>query len=258
MNPLQRALIEKLGHDHGFEHVLVSEADEVVLGSARHTASARVKVSPSGGYLLHLPADTPELLPKRSRTFGQQSTATDFVANSEADLAVLLRRATGLVRALASQAAQDYEASVLTQLAQLSTGLRGTEVERLVRQRIGQQKFREAMLDYWGGACAVTGVAVPEVLRASHAKPWSECDSDAERLDVFNGFLLVANLDALFDRFLISFDEGGRLLVSPRIGHAELARLGLAAGMALRWLTEPHRSYLAWHRARCEEVKLIA
>lgn len=258
MNPLQRALIEKLGHDHGFEHVLVSDAGEVVLASARHATSARVKVSPSGGYLLHLLADTPALLPEMNRTFGQQSAVTGFVANSEADLAALLRRATGLARALPSQAAQDYEASVVTQLAQLPTGLGDTEVERMVRQRIGQQKFREAMLDYWGGACAVTGLALPEVLRASHAKPWSECESDAERLDVFNGFLLVANLDALFDRFLISFDDGGRLLVSPRIGHAELARLGLAAGMTLRWLTEPHRSYLAWHRARCDEVKLIA
>lgn len=46
---------------------------------------------------------------------------------------------------------------------------------------------------------------------ASHAKPWAECANDAERLDVFNGFLLVANLNALFDRFLISFDDTGRL-----------------------------------------------
>ncbi len=50
----------------------------------------------------------------------------------------------------------------------LSSGIVGAEVERLVRQRIGQNKFRDAMMDYWGGACAVTGVAIPEVLRASH------------------------------------------------------------------------------------------
>jgi hypothetical protein len=29
MNPLQRALIEKLGHDHGFEHVLASDSAAV-------------------------------------------------------------------------------------------------------------------------------------------------------------------------------------------------------------------------------------
>jgi hypothetical protein len=87
--------------------------------------------------------------------------------------------------------------------------------EPRVLQRVGQNKFREAMLDYWGGACAVTGVAIPQVLRASHAKPWSECASDAGRLDVFNGFLLSANLDALFDRYLISFDEQGELIIAP-------------------------------------------
>ncbi len=87
----------------------------------------------------------------------------------------------------------------------------------MVRQRVGQQTFRQAMLDYWGGACAVTGLALPQALRASHAKPWAECVSDAERLDVFNGFLLSANLDALFDQFLISFTDDGELLMWPQI-----------------------------------------
>lgn len=254
MNPLQRALIEKLGHDQGFEHVLASDPAGVVLASARHSASAKVVAQPAGGYVLHLLTDTPALLPEMSRTFAQQGGAGGFFAESEARLAALLRRAAGLARALPSQAAQDFEVSVASQLAQLPAGIGGTEVERLLRQRVGQQKFREAMLDYWGGACAVTGLALPEVLRASHAKPWSECESDAERLDVFNGFLLVANLDALFDRLLISFDDGGHLLVSSRIRHAELAPLGLGEGMTLRWLTDPHRSYLAWHRARCYEA----
>ena len=34
--------------------------------------------------------------------------------------------------------------------------------------------------------CAVTGVAEPRLLRASHIKPWAKCDTDAERLDVFD------------------------------------------------------------------------
>lgn len=62
----------------------------------------------------------------------------------------------------------------------------------MVRLRVGQNKFRDAILDYWGGACALTGMGIPEVLRASHAKLWAECATDAERLDVFNGFLLSA------------------------------------------------------------------
>jgi putative restriction endonuclease len=57
----------------------------------------------------------------------------------------------------------------------------------------------------------VTGVAIAEVPRASHAKAWVESATDVERWDVFNGFLLSANLDALLDHFLISFDAQGVL-----------------------------------------------
>ena len=35
MNPLQRALIEKAGHDNGFEYVLPGDAQHVALASAR-------------------------------------------------------------------------------------------------------------------------------------------------------------------------------------------------------------------------------
>ena len=123
----------------------------------------------------------------------------------------------------------------------------------MVRQRVGQNKFRDAMMDYWGGACAVTGVAIPEVLRASHAKPWAECVTDAERLDVFNGFLLSANLDALFDRFLISFDDQGVLVIAPALAGIDLQPLGISSGMKLRWVNALHRPYLELHRARTQQ-----
>ena len=139
-----------------------------------------------------------------------------------------------------------------TELATLPTGIAGTEVERLVRQRVGQNKFRDALLEYWGGACAVTGVNIPGVLRASHAKPWAECASDAERLDVFNGFLLSANLDALFDRFLISFDDHGVLMTAPALAGLDLLPLGIVPGMKLRWVNALHKPYLALHRTRLQ------
>lgn len=145
---------------------------------------------------------------------------------------------------------RDCQATVARALKSLSGADRGTEVERLVRQRIGQARYRDALLAYWGGGCAVTGVTVPQVLRASHAKPWAECADDAERLDVFNGFLLVANLDALFDQFLVSFDDAGGLLISSRLPQGELYRLGIHPGMGLRWLASEHRPYIQWHRER--------
>ena len=91
---------------------------------------------------------------------------------------------------------------------------------------------------------------MPDVLRASHSKPWSECQSDFERLDVFNGFLLCANLDALFDRFLVTFDEQGGLLISNMLSAADRAALGLNTQMKLRWIALQHEKYLSYHRAK--------
>lgn len=250
MNPLQRTLIEKTGNDNGFEHVVVSDVSSVTLASARHANRALVGLD-SGAYHVRFETGSQSLLPELQRSFPAK-VADAFRAATETDLAALLRRAASLSRALPSQAANDYQQAVAAKLGELPVGITGTEVERMVRMRVGQNKFRDAMMDYWGGACAVTGVAVPEVLRASHTKPWAECTTDAERLDVFNGFLLSANLDALFDRFLISFDEEGLLVVSPALTGLDLQSLGISPGMRLRWINPLHQPYLKLHRNRLD------
>ena len=249
MNPLQRALIEKIGNDNGFEHVVASDVSGVTLASARHANRALVSLE-GGAYQVRFQTVSPSFLPELQRSLPAMQAADAFQASSEADLAALLRRAASLSRALPSQAANDFQQAVAAELAQLPSSIAGTEVERMVRQRVGQNKFRDAMMDYWGGACAVTGVAIPQVLRASHAKPWAECASDAERLDVFNGFLLSANLDALFDRFLISFDDQGVLVLAPALEGVELQPLGISRDMKLRWINALHQPYLAEHRTR--------
>lgn len=252
-NPLHRALIEKCGNDNGFEYVLASAPDSVTLASARHPLRASVSVE-SDAYQVHFQAASIILRAELARSFPHSGGGTDrFAPRSEAALAALLRRAASLARALPSQAATDYKQAVATELSTLPADIADTEVERLVRQRVGQNKFRDAMLDYWGGACAVTGVAIPEVLRASHAKPWADCTTDAERLDVFNGFLLSANLDALFDRFLMSFDEQGVLVIAPALVGLNLLPLGIAPGMKLRWVNALHQPYLGLHRARLQQ-----
>ena len=255
MNFLQRALIEKTGNDHGFEYVVGSEVDCVTMASARHPNRVSVRME-SGVYRVRFETSSQSLLPELQRSFPVSQIAGAFEVNTEAELAALLRRASSLSRALPSQAANDYQQAVAAELAALPDDIARTEVERMIRQRVGQNKFRDAMMDYWGGACAVTGVAVPDVLRASHAKPWAECATDAERLDVFNGFLLSANLDALFDRFLISFDEQGVLITAPALAGINLRALGITPGMKLRWVNALHQPYLAMHRSRLLQTQL--
>ena len=138
---------------------------------------------------------------------------------------------------------------LLNQFAkQTATLSRSTEAERLVLQRVGQDVFRAGLLDYWDGRCAVTGLAVPDLLRASHIKPWAACASDAERPDVFNGLLLAPHLDAAFDRGLITVADNGLVIVSSRLSDHDQKLLGLDIPLRIGGLAPGHRSYLAWHR----------
>jgi HNH endonuclease len=123
---------------------------------------------------------------------------------------------------------------------------RSTEAERLVVQRVGQNIFRERLMAYWQGRCPLTGITDKALLRASHIKPWKDCDSDAERLDVHNGLLLSALWDAAFDSGLVSFDDAGRPLFSPTLSSDGKALLCWENPLPL---SDKHREKLAWHRA---------
>jgi putative restriction endonuclease len=96
----------------------------------------------------------------------------------------------------------------------------------------------------------VTGLAVPELLRASHIKPWAKCDSDAERLDVYNGLLLAPHLDALFDAGLVTFEDDGTMRFSNALEPAARAILRVDENARIARLHNSHRAYLQWHRSR--------
>lgn len=126
---------------------------------------------------------------------------------------------------------------------------RATEAERVVIQRIGQDVFRSALIDYWGGCCPITGITEPGLLRASHIVPWVDC-SDEQRLDVHNGLLLSALWDAAFDRGLISFADDGKVLASGNLSEISRSTLGISTAPPLRNLRDVHRSNLAIHRVK--------
>ena len=90
-----------------------------------------------------------------------------------------------------------------------------TETTANVKLRRGQEYFRDAVLNNFGGRCGVTGIAVRELLIASHILPWGT--HVAERLNVRNGLCLSRLHDAAFDRGLIASDDDLRLILSPRL-----------------------------------------
>ncbi len=90
-----------------------------------------------------------------------------------------------------------------------------TYTERLQKVRRGQRFFRKAVLSAYDNHCCITGIANPDLLRASHILPWSE--SEQHRLNPRNGLCLNALHDAAFDEGLLTLDEGLRIQLSPRL-----------------------------------------
>ena len=123
-----------------------------------------------------------------------------------------------------------------------------TETLVMIAARVGQGLFRTVVSRRWGNRCAVSGCSIAEALRASHIKPWAE-SSDDERLDPHNGILLAAHVDALFDRYLVSFQGNGKLVVSSLLSAKELSTLGIRTDWRLsKPLSAKQKAFLTLHR----------
>lgn len=244
-------LLEKLAVDNGFDRELPREGEWLVFASTQ--SPLRIGLSASGGGLFLVAfsqsnvAVALDLGTAASPLLPEGAVSARGVAGLPA-LHRLVRRAFQLSKTLPHELLHTFE----KQTALLP---RSTEAERLVVQRVGQNIFRAGLLEYWEGRCAVTGLAVPELLRASHIKPWAGCATDAERLDVFNGLLLAPNLDAAFDCGFITVADDGAVVVSDRLEEAARSLLGLATPQRVTALAPGHRVYLPWHREHVFEKK---
>lgn len=116
-----------------------------------------------------------------------------------------------------------------------------TEVERVVRARRVQSFFRAAVLTTYDTKCALSGIAAPELLTASHIIPWSA--SVERRADPRNGICLNSLFDRAFDRGLFTFDNELRVVLSPKLREiADSAQLTCSLdALEGRQLTIPDR-----------------
>ena len=96
----------------------------------------------------------------------------------------------------------------------VSSGNVGYNVERMVKERIGQNFFRNAVLSAYDYRCCITGINVSELLIASHIKPWVKSADYTEKINPRNGLCLNAFHDRAFDQGLITIDKHFRIIVS--------------------------------------------
>lgn len=130
-----------------------------------------------------------------------------------------------------------------------SSSINSTEKDSIIKSRVGQGQFRHNLIEYWKG-CSVTECKSVPLLMASHIRPWRKSDNN-QRLDVFNGLLLIPNLDKLFDRGYISFEDSGKIICSDFLPEKDRQILGISSSMRLKLVSESHKPYLKYHRESC-------
>lgn len=233
MTPLDHLRLGKAAGDCGFEITPIARAEGLEMGSARFPETVFVRVV--GETVFEVTASDPTIL-------SMVDDGASLKAEGFGELYAALRTAAAHARTRPNRVADAFKRE--------TAGLpRATEAERLVVQRVGQGLFRTALLDYWQGRCCVTGLDVPELLRASHIRPWARCETDEQRLDVFNGLLLAPQLDALFDAGLMTVDAAGSACLSLQVTAAQRQQLGLPGKMAVHKLQPRHQGYLQFHRS---------
>lgn len=196
-----------------------------LLSSRIHDAAEPARVPPM---LLSLASSDVALPPVPGSTrHGAAATSDDVVSSAPTSVGYL-----------------DAEAEIASDPS--CDSLSSTERETLVKARIGQGTYRKSLLALWDNKCAVSGCSVTCVLIASHVKPWVN-STNAERLDPYNGLLLAASIDKLFEQGLISFNDDGSLLLRS-LNVEQLASVGLEPGSMLRRTSPRHAPYLASHR----------
>lgn len=88
---------------------------------------------------------------------------------------------------------------------------------RKLANRLGQRKFREALVVAYDGTCAISGSTEVSALQAAHISPYNGSKTNS----VQNGLLLRADIHNLFDLGLISINpETFTIMVSDRITDA--------------------------------------
>lgn len=137
------------------------------------------------------------------------------------------------------------------QLAEIASEEQLGFIYSLVKQRVGQSRFRQELLVAYRSCCAITGCFDEDVLEAAHVVPWCEVGSQS----VTNGILLRADIHTLFDCDLIGIDPASvAVRVSPHLRSMDYKILdGVPVNLPLDRTKAPNSEYLALRWLRFSE-----
>ncbi len=135
----------------------------------------------------------------------------------------------------------------------------GTDKTITSTTRVGQAFFRRAVLSAYQFRCCITGMAIPQLLVASHIVPW-RADA-ANRLNPRNGLCLSMLHDKAFDIGIICIADDLTVRVSrkhekvddPFFRSALLAYDGKQISLPEKF--RPNPDFLAYHRDHIFEDK---
>lgn len=132
---------------------------------------------------------------------------------------------------------------------------KGEDIVTETKRRKGQEYFRRMILANYGGRCALTGIDIPQVLLASHIKPWAD-STPLQKLRPDNGICLSALYDKAFDKGLITISpDDFTICLSSALHEYETEEyfdkyFGCINGrtITLPIMYKPNRTFLAYHR----------
>jgi putative restriction endonuclease len=139
------------------------------------------------------------------------------------------------------ESAEEYDREIL-----MDDSISETDKSALILARVGQGKYRLRVLNF-ERACRVTGVSQPNLLVASHIKPWKD-SNHLERLNGANGLMLSPHIDKLFDSGAISFNKSGKILVSSGLPKDVLARWRIDVSANVGKFSQLQNAFLEFHR----------
>ncbi|MDR2850226.1 MAG: HNH endonuclease, partial [Verrucomicrobiota bacterium] len=127
----------------------------------------------------------------------------------------------------------------------------GKTVETITHQRVGQNFFRKAILSSYQSTCCMSGIAIPQLLVASHIVPWAK--SEEQRLNPRNGLCLSAIHDKAFDKGLITVLPDMTIKISNIVLiERDNEILAIIADLNNKKVTSPEKfaplpEFLKWH-----------